>query len=107
MNILRIKTPFAEIKLGDDIIDENSSAFWAKVNELYPNIFEENAIITTPAKEELDKLQMLQDKMKKVTEIKFYPEENKFEIIAKDEIVQIISSNEYFIENKKIKHDKN
>ena len=101
MTILRIKTPFAEYKLGDRITDENSKAFWEQYEKAFTEGYEGNVYTCTQHSEEFPLLDELRNKLKFVSEIKFYPEENKFEIFADGDIVSTIVSSEYFIENKK------
>ena len=101
IEIIELKTPFGNVKIGDLIDDENRKKYWNKFNEIYPNIGR-NEIIKSPTEEQSKELHDLEDKLKTVTEIIFLINSNKFEIMSKNEIVWEIVSNEYSIKSKNI-----
>jgi len=103
IEIIELKTPFGNVKIGDLINDENREKFWKKFNEIYPDIYGENAIIKSPTEEQSRQLSELNDKLRVVTEIRFWQHSsNKFEIMSGDEVVWEIVSNEYSVRSKNI-----
>jgi hypothetical protein len=102
MEILRVKTNFAQYKLGDVIKDENYIAYCEQDKKINTVGSQGNLTVYTHHPEEFPFLVELSDKLKYVTKINFYPEENKFEIMSDDDIMATIVSTEYFIENKKV-----
>ena len=102
IEIIELKTPFGNAKIGDLINDENRVKFWEKFNEVYPNIYEKDAIIKSPTEEQSKELSELNDKLRVVTEIIFWSNLNKFEIMSGNEIIWEIVSNEYSVRSKNI-----
>ena len=102
MKIIELKTPLGNAMVGSIVNDKNYSNYRNKWNEIYPNnvCLSETCCYIKATEEQLKQLNFLYNNIRYITEIKFDPENNKFEVMSNNDIVLEIVSREYSIRNK-------